>query len=142
MTEAKKILILVVDDVEDNRDIYAQYLAYKGFQVALASDGHEAFDKAFQLQPDLIVMDLSLPGMDGWEATRKLKRTEKTKHIPVMALTAHAHEGVAEGAREAGCDGFVTKPCAPDELAKSIMEMLRDKETAVQKQGTGKVETH
>jgi two-component system cell cycle response regulator DivK len=142
MTEQKKILVLVVDDVEDNRDIYAQYLAYKGFQVALASDGFEAFDKAYQLQPDLIVMDLSLPGMDGWEATRKLKRNDKTKHIPVMALTAHAHEGVAEGAREAGCDGFVTKPCAPDELAKSILQMLREKETNVQKQGSGKVGAH
>ena len=123
-----KLLILVVDDVEDNRDIYAQFLAYKGFQVALASDGLEAFDKAYQLQPDLIVMDLSLPMMDGWEATRKLKRTEKTKHIPVMALTAHAHEGVAEGAKEAGCDGFVTKPCPPDDLVKAILRMLDKKE--------------
>jgi two-component system cell cycle response regulator DivK len=117
-------LILVVDDVADNRDMYAQFLSYKGFRVALAGDGLEAFDKAAQLQPALIVMDLSLPQMDGWETTRRLKRNQSTKHIPVVALTAHAHEGVAEGAKEAGCDEFITKPCPPDELAAKIMEML------------------
>ncbi len=124
MVETRRKLILVVDDVEDNRDMYAQFLSYKGFQVALAGDGQEGFDKANQLQPDLIVMDLSLPGLDGWQTTRRLKRNERTRHIPVVALTAHAHEGVEQGARDAGCDAFVTKPCPPDELVKKILRIL------------------
>ena len=124
MVEPRKRVILVVDDVEDNRDMYAQFLSYKGFQVALAGDGNEGYEKADQLQPDLIVMDLSLPGMDGWETTRRLKRNDRTKRIPVVALTAHAHESVEQGAREAGCDAFVTKPCPPDELVKKINKLL------------------
>ncbi len=132
MKEPKTKLILVVDDVADNRDMYAQFLSYKGFQVALAGDGQEGFDKALQLLPDLIVMDLSLPVMDGWEAIRQLKRNQSTKPIPVIALTAHAQEDVAGGAREAGCDGFLTKPCPPDELVKKIIAMLELKQEEVQ----------
>ena len=127
----RRTLILVVDDVADNRDIYTQYLVHQGFQVALAGDGQEALEQAQRLSPDLIVMDLSLPVMDGWEATRQLKKNGITKHIPVLALTAHAQEGVAKTAEEAGCDRFVTKPCPPDELAKEIVRMLDKKQGEV-----------
>jgi two-component system, cell cycle response regulator DivK len=87
-------------------------------------------EQAFALSPDLILMDLSLPGMDGWEATRQLKSDERTRHIPVVALTGHALAGASEGAKKAGCDSFVTKPCLPDDLVVEVRRMLN----AVQKQ--------
>lgn len=117
-------LILVVDDFEDNRDMYAQFLRFSGFRVEEAVDGREALDKAFATLPDLIVMDLSLPGLDGWEATRRLKKDDRTRHIPVIAVTGHALAGHSEGAREAGCDAFVTKPCVPADLVTQIRKML------------------
>ncbi len=104
--------------------MYAMYLEHAGMQVAEAGNGHEALDQAFRLLPDLIVMDLSLPGIDGWEATRRLKADERTKKIPVVALTSHALEGYSEGAREAGCDAFVTKPCLPEQLLSEIRKVL------------------
>src|SRR3970282_647696 len=109
-------LVLVVDDYQDAREMYAEYLAYSGFRVAEASNGVEALQKAFDLLPDVILMDLSLPGMDGWAATRRLKTDERTQRIPVVALTGHALAGASESARMAGCDAFVTQPCPPDEL--------------------------
>ena len=117
-------LILLVDDFEDNREMYAEYLRFAGYRVAEASTGHEALDKAFSLAPDLIVMDLSLPGIDGWEATRRLKADDRTKRIPVVALTGHALAGHSKGARDAGCDAFVTKPCLPEDLEKEIKRVL------------------
>ncbi len=117
-------LVLIVDDFDDNRAMYAQFLNFSGFRVAEASNGKEALEKAGQLLPDLIVMDLSLPVMDGWEATRRLKSDERTRRIPVLALTGHALGGHSEGAREAGCDGFVTKPCLPEDLIVEIRRML------------------
>jgi len=117
-------LILVVDDYEDAREMYAEYLRFCGFRVAEARNGNEALEQAFALMPDLILMDLSLPGMDGWEATRQLKADERTRHIPVVALTGHALAGASEGARKAGCDSFVTKPCLPDDLVIEVRRML------------------
>ena len=117
-------LILVVDDFEDNRQMYAEFLRYRGYQVEEASNGHEALDKAFAAPPDLIVMDLSLPGLDGWEATRRLKSDSRTKQVPVIALTGHALAGHSKGALDAGCDAFVTKPCLPEDLEKEIRSML------------------
>ena len=76
------------------------------------------------MSPDLILMDLSLPGMDGWEATRRLKADERTSHIPIVALTGHALAGASEGAKKAGCDSFVTKPCLPDDLVVEVRRML------------------
>ena len=104
MTQHDPPLILVVDDYQDAREMYAEYLQFSGFRVAEARNGNEAVAQAFSLRPDLILMDLSLPGMDGWEATRVLKADERTKHIPVVALTGHALAGASEGARKAGCD--------------------------------------
>lgn len=117
-------LILLVDDFVDNREMYALYLNHSGFEVVEAGNGHEALQQALSLLPDLIVMDLSLPGLDGWEATRRLKDDKRTRHIPVLALTSHALEGFSEGARAAGCDGFVTKPCLPEQLVTEIRTML------------------
>lgn len=117
-------LVLIVDDFQDNREMYAEFLRFAGLRVEEAVNGHEALDKAGALLPDLIVMDLSLPGIDGWEATRRLKREPATKHIPVLALTGHALAGYSEGARQAGCDAFVTKPCLPEALLSEIRRML------------------
>ena len=124
MTKPDAPLILVVDDYQDAREMYAEYLQFSGFRVAEARNGNEAVAQAFSLRTDLILMDLSLPGMDGWEATRVLKADERTKHIPVVALTGHALAGASEGARKAGCDSFVTKPCLPDDLVVEVRRML------------------
>jgi CheY-like chemotaxis protein len=119
-------LVLVVDDYEDAREMYAEYLQYSGFRVAEARNGMEAMEKAFELRPDLILMDLSLPVMDGWEATRRLKADARTKAIPVVALTGHALAGHSDGARKAGCDAFVTKPCLPDALVMEVRRVLEE----------------
>ena len=117
-------LVLVVEDYQDAREMYAAYLAFSGYRVAEATNGIEAIDKTLELMPDIILMDLALPRMDGWEATRRLKLDERTRHIPIVALTGHALAGHAEGARQAGCDAFVTKPCLPDALVAEIQRML------------------
>jgi CheY-like chemotaxis protein len=124
MTDHKAPLILVVDDYQDAREMYAEYLQFSGFRVAEARNGNEALEQAFALKPDLILMDLSLPGMDGWEATRQLKADERTQNIPVVALTGHALAGASDGAKRAGCDSFVTKPCLPDDLVVEVRRML------------------
>jgi two-component system, cell cycle response regulator DivK len=117
-------LVLVVEDYQDAREMYAAYLQFSGFDVAEASNGVEAVEKATELLPDIVLMDLALPRMDGWEATRRLKGDARTRHIPIVALTGHALAGHAEGAREAGCDSFVTKPCLPDALVAEIRRLL------------------
>ena len=124
MTQADSPLILVVDDYQDAREMYAEYLQFSGFRVAEARNGNEAVAQAFSLRPDLILMDLSLPGMDGWTATRQLKSDARTSAIPVVALTGHALAGSSDGARQAGCDAFVTKPCLPDELVIELRRIL------------------
>jgi CheY-like chemotaxis protein len=123
-TDSREPLILLVDDFEDNRAMYAQFLTFSGFRVAEAANGQEALQKAADMLPDLVVMDLSLPVVDGWEATRRLKSDERTRGIPVLALTGHALGRHSEGARDAGCDGFVTKPCLPEDLVSEIRRML------------------
>jgi two-component system, cell cycle response regulator DivK len=120
-------LVLVVEDYQDAREMYSAYLQFSGFRVAEATDGLEAIEKTIELLPDIILMDLALPKIDGWEATKRLKSDERTKHIPIVALTGHALAGFAEGAREAGCDAFVTKPCLPDALVAEIQRMLANR---------------
>ncbi len=117
-------LILVVDDFQDNREMFAEFLSLSGYRVAEASNGREAIERAFELIPDLILMDLSLPELDGWEATRKLKNDARTKHIPVVALTGHALADHSREAKEAGCDSFLTKPCLPEVLVVEVQRML------------------
>lgn len=118
-------LVLVVEDYQDAREMYVEYLKFSGFRVAEARNGIEALDRAFELHPDVILMDLALPRMDGWEATRRLKTDDRTRNIPVVALTGHALAGHAEGARLAGCDVFVTKPCLPGMLVDEIRRLIR-----------------
>jgi two-component system cell cycle response regulator DivK len=118
-------LVLVVDDFEDNRAMYAVYLTYSGYDVVEAGDGAEAVDVASKRLPDMIVMDLSLPVMDGWEATRRLKADPRTRHIPIIALTGHALEGHSRDAREAGCNAFLAKPCLPESLVEKVEELMK-----------------
>jgi two-component system, cell cycle response regulator DivK len=117
-------LVLVVDDYTDAREMYSDFLVFSGFRVAEAKDGSEAIDKAIEIQPDLILMDLSLPGVDGWEATRRLKADDRTRGIPIVALTGHALAGDAQTALRAGCDAFITKPCLPADLVVEVRRML------------------
>lgn len=119
-------LILVVDDFEDGREMYASYLRFSGYRVDEAADGHEALEKAFAILPDIILMDLSLPGIDGWQATRELKKDARTSKIPVVALTGHALEAHSRSAKEAGCDAFIVKPCMPMDLLNEIRRILDD----------------
>ena len=102
--------ILIVEDNEMNRDVLSRRLARRGYDVLLATDGPHGLAMAAMHGPDLILMDLGLPEIDGWECTRRLKADEMTKHIPVIALTAHAMVGDRQRALEAGCDEFDTKP--------------------------------
>jgi CheY-like chemotaxis protein len=117
--------VLVVDDFDDAREMYAEYLEFVGFEVDTAKNGAEAVEKAQDGEPDIILMDLSLPIMDGWEATRLIKQDARTRDIPVMALTGHVLAGNAEHAREAGADEFVAKPCLPQDLENKIRNMLK-----------------
>ena len=124
--------VLLVDDYPDAREMYGEYLKFTGFDVIEASNGVEAVERALDTAPDIILMDLSLPIMDGWEATRRLKADTRTANIPVVALTGHALSGMSEGAERAGCDAFVTKPCLPEDLVKQIRLVLGAKATASQ----------
>jgi CheY-like chemotaxis protein len=117
-------LVLVVDDFVDAREMYGEYLKFCGFRVAEAQNGVEAVEKAKRLKPDLILMDLSMPVVDGWEATRRLKADTVTKEIPVVALTGHAMIGHSESAQNAGCDVVITKPCLPHDLIKQIRKVI------------------
>ena len=117
-------LVLIVDDYADNRAMYAEYLTFSGFRVEEAANGEEAVAKAADLLPDVVVMDLSLPVMDGWEATRRIKADARTAHVAVIALTGHALAGHSAGAKEAGCDEFLAKPCLPETLVEKVKELL------------------
>jgi two-component system cell cycle response regulator DivK len=122
--EAVRPRVLLVDDYPDAREMYSEYLQFSGFDVVEAANGMEALRRAAEESPDIVLMDLSLPVMDGWEATRRLKSDPRTAHIPVVALTGHALAGISEGAKRAGCDAFVTKPCLPEDLVKQIRKVL------------------
>ncbi len=117
--------MLVVDDYEDARELYAESLRVLGFRVAVARDGAEAIDLARALTPDVVLMDLSLPGVDGWEATRRLKADPLTRHIPVVALTGHALAQAADSARAAGCDRLLIKPALPDQVVAEVRKAMR-----------------
>ena len=116
--------ILIVEDNEMNRDMLSRRLKRRGFEILIAVDGQEGVDLATEHKPDLILMDMSLPILDGWEATRRVKAQEATKHIPVIALTAHAMAGDRESAIEAGCDEYDTKPIELARLLEKIAKFL------------------
>lgn len=117
-------LVLVVDDFEDNRAMYVEYLMFQGLRVVEAVNGEDAVARAKEVRPEIVIMDLSLPVMDGWEATRRIKADPTTKHIKVIALTGHAEPAHAKRALDAGCDDFVAKPCLPEVLLAKLREHL------------------
>jgi CheY-like chemotaxis protein len=116
--------VLVVDDVHDSREMYAEYLRFVGYRVAEASDGEAAIELARNLRPSVILMDLSMPGVDGWEATRLLKADPTTKEILIIALSAHAEEASQVRAAAVGCDWFIAKPSLPADVARCIAHVL------------------
>lgn len=128
--KSQKPTVLIVDDYPDAREMYAEYLVFAGFDIVQAGNGAEAIERALDSHPDVILMDLSLPIMDGWEATRRLKADTRTGQIPVLAVTGHALTGISEDAKKAGCDGFITKPCLPEDLVKEIRKVLAGGETS------------
>jgi two-component system cell cycle response regulator DivK len=122
--------VLLVEDNEMNRDMLSRRLARKEYEVLVAVDGKEGVVMAGSEAPDLILMDMSLPVMDGWEATRQLKASPETKAIPIIALTAHAMSGDREKAMEAGCDDYDTKPIELPRLLAKMEALLGEKKAA------------
>ena len=123
-TSAAPPLVLVVDDFTDGRELTVEILTVAGMRVIEARDGLQALDAAFSSRPDAIVLDLALPGMNGWEVARRLKQDARTRAIPVVALTAHAIQAYRKSALDAGCDAFLTKPCPPKALLREVERVL------------------
>lgn len=122
--ERDRPVVLIVEDQQDLRQLYAQHLTMSGFDVIEAANGLEAIDHTLSSLPDVVLMDLSLPVVDGWEATRRLKADARTAHIPVVALTAHDGSGELQRATRAGCEWFVPKPCPPAALITEVRRIL------------------
>ena len=118
-------LILIVDDNLDAREMYGMYLEHDGFRYAEAANGVDAIAQTQREKPSLILMDATMPGMDGWDAARALKQDAATRDIPLIMLTAHAFHEHRERAKEAGADGFLAKPVLPDQLAAEIRRVLK-----------------
>ena len=116
--------VLLVEDNEMNRDMLSRRLIRRGYQVVFAMDGQQGIDLARSERPDVILMDMSLPVIDGWEATRRVKADDATRSVPVIGLTAHAMAGDREKAIEAGCDDYDTKPVELDRLIGKIERLL------------------
>jgi two-component system cell cycle response regulator DivK len=116
--------ILVVEDTEDNRQILRDLLGMAGYDTIEANDGAEGVARAREHRPDLILMDIQMPVMDGYEATRRIKADPTLKQIPVIAVTSYALSGDEEKAREAGCDGYIAKPYSPRQMLAKVREIL------------------
>lgn len=117
-------VVLIVDDLSDQRELYAGYLRYLGYRVEEAASGVEGIAKTIDVQPDAVIMDLAMPGLDGFDATRVLKAVSLTKSIPVIALTAHGDHLPREWASIAGCEAYLRKPILPGDLAAEIERIL------------------
>jgi len=117
-------LVLVVDDVVHGRALCAEYLELRGFRVVTTGDGLGAVDMALALRPDVILMDLSMPIIDGWEATRRIKTNARTQAIPIVIMTAHQGESDHEQARAAGCDSVFVKPFLPGDLVAELHRQI------------------
>lgn len=129
MNEIEKGLhkkILIVDDNQDSRELVVKLLKNRGYQLIEAIDGEDALEKAMAEKPDLILMDISIPKIDGYEVTRRLKSQKEFKNIIIVALTAHAMKGDREKAFEAGCEGYISKPINTRELPDLIKSYLKD----------------
>jgi CheY-like chemotaxis protein len=116
--------LLLVEDNELNRDMLSRRLRKRGYEIEIAVDGQEGLDRVKTARPDLILMDMSLPVIDGWEATRRLKADPTTRDIPIIALTAHAMASDREKALEVGCDAYETKPVELPSLLAAIEKLL------------------
>jgi len=116
--------VLVVDDAADTREMYGSYLGYRGFGVLTAPDGDAAVETALAQRPDVIVMDLAMPRLNGISAVHRLKQHPRTRNIPVIILTGYAFRAIQQGALEAGADVFLTKPCLPEDLERHVKHLL------------------
>lgn len=125
----RKQVVLVVDDYADGREMYQEYLEFMGYEVVVAKDGADAVEKARAAHPDIILMDLSLPVLNGLDATRALKAGTDTSDIPVIALTGHVLKGASDTAKDAGCDDFLAKPALPDDVEAKIRKLLAGTKT-------------
>ena len=117
-------LVLLVEDFDDAREMYTDYLEFSGLRVAGAPDAVRGLAMADELQPSIILMDAALPGLSGWDAIAELKANPRTRHIPVLMLTGHVLGDARDRALKAGADGFIAKPCLPDELTRQILAIL------------------
>ncbi len=129
MNETKRLpkKILIVEDNQDNRELVVKILKNKGYQIIEAADGEEALEKVTREKPDLILMDISIPKIDGYEVTKRLKDQEEFKHIPIVALTAHAMKGDREKFISIGFEGYISKPINIRELPEQIRSYLKGK---------------
>jgi CheY-like chemotaxis protein len=124
-------VVLIVDDYQDCREMYAAYLSFAGFRILEAANGRDALAIARRALPDLVLMDLGLPGLDGCETTRLLKEDAVTRHVPVVAFTAQCLLD-EDALRETGFEGLITKPCRPDELAERVARVVRQPESSAE----------
>ena len=117
-------LILLVDDIDDNLEVYSQFFAHCGWRSATASNGEEGLKRASELAPDVIVLDLGMPVMDGWEVARRLRANPVTQATPLIALTGHVLQDARQRAKDAGVDEYLTKPCLPLDLVEAVKRHL------------------
>lgn len=117
-------LVLIVDDSLHTRELYNEYLTFRGFGVLTAPDGESGLALALTTKPDVVVMDLAMPGLNGITATHRLKQHPRTRRIPIIVLTGYAFRAIQQGALEAGADVFLTKPCLPEDLERTVRDLL------------------
>ena len=117
-------LVMIADDNEDARDVFEHYLVLQGYRIVTALDGVDAVQRAHTCQPDIILMDLQMPRLDGWEAIRQLKTDPRTASILLVAISAYAHDAVRSEARAAGADASLTKPCLPAQVSMMVRALL------------------
>jgi CheY-like chemotaxis protein len=124
MNNSGRLTILLVEDFDDARELYSTCLRSSGYDVIEAATGADAVALARSVTPDLILMDMLLPGIDGWQATAELKNDPQLRHVPIVALTAHALSDERERIAKLGCDGFLAKPCLPPDLIRTVDRIL------------------
>ena len=122
--------VLIVDDTPDVREMYGEYLTAHGFRVSTAPDGELGIARATHQRPDVIVMDLSMPKIDGITAIKHLKADPRTRDVPVILLTGYPYRAIEQGALEAGADAFLTKPCLPEDLESHVQRLIDDRRAA------------